>query len=414
MNFNESVSLLASSFKTWYRQTYNKEFVLLHHGHKCPLSVLIAQGRYSRVYRLTGYAYKHIQINSKNYYEDCQNSLRELIFYNCLNHPNIMKTIKSQIVMQHGTFKRIIHQMNYIDKCLDKYICSDLNDVKRIMSSIIKGLNYLHTNHIVHGDIKPANILLSDTNVWITDFTLSTFEGRGQQMAFGTLFWRSPECALEVDYKSYSDIWSLGIIMLDLIYRSSFMETQLHVLDNKDLLHKLGRILDEPSDDYQYKNLFARDETKIPLINRELTIHMTDEEMEQVTDFILKCLKWNPLERPTTEELLKHSLFKPIVLKVSVPNINNVPVIIWKNIDDKEYIKSLLPKTFEKELLYITRLLLDQVPVYEAVSLAIKFSSFIWCGEYKTSLEFESEIYMIFYLLRQHLPLEYTEFFDNT
>ena len=89
----------------------------------------------------------------------------------------------------------------------------------KITVSVIKGLNYLKDNlNIMHRDIKPANILVnSDGQVKLTDFGVS-----GQlidsiaQSFIGTRHYMSPERLTGDPYTVQSDIWSLGLTLVEL------------------------------------------------------------------------------------------------------------------------------------------------------------------------------------------------------
>lgn len=90
-------------------------------------------------------------------------------------------------------------------------------EVKCIIKQLLEGVNYLHTNKILHRDIKSANILINDEGeVKLADFGL----GRKIKMEniftykVVTLWYRAPE--LLWGCKTYSDridIWSLGCVV---------------------------------------------------------------------------------------------------------------------------------------------------------------------------------------------------------
>lgn len=92
-----------------------------------------------------------------------------------------------------------------------------------IIKGISKGLNYLHRNRIVHSDLKPANILLDyDMVPKIADFGLSRCfdENKSQTItaqAAGTLGYMAPELLHDRRITFKSDIYSLGIIILEIL-----------------------------------------------------------------------------------------------------------------------------------------------------------------------------------------------------
>ncbi|XP_066337799.1 cysteine-rich receptor-like protein kinase 41 [Miscanthus floridulus] len=91
-----------------------------------------------------------------------------------------------------------------------------------IIVGICKGLLYLHKEKdVVHMDLKPANILLDDLMVpKITDFGLSRLDNNSQAATtsrFMTPVYCSPEYFHEGKWSSKSDIYSLGVLVIELV-----------------------------------------------------------------------------------------------------------------------------------------------------------------------------------------------------
>ncbi|MBF0715730.1 Stk1 family PASTA domain-containing Ser/Thr kinase [Gemelliphila palaticanis] len=97
-----------------------------------------------------------------------------------------------------------------------------LETIVYIMKQISDGLFHAHKNGIVHRDIKPQNILLtSDLKCKITDFGISRAYGdttltQTNQM-LGTVYYLSPEQARGNMATAQSDIYSLGIMMFEML-----------------------------------------------------------------------------------------------------------------------------------------------------------------------------------------------------
>lgn len=85
---------------------------------------------------------------------------------------------------------------------------------------ICLGLRYLHSNKILHRDIKTINMFLTkDDKVKIGDLGVAKLLNQTQNMAHtivGTPYYLSPELCQEKPYNHKSDIWSLGCVLYEL------------------------------------------------------------------------------------------------------------------------------------------------------------------------------------------------------
>ncbi len=147
--------------------------------------------------------------------------LREAKATSRLNHPNIL-TVYS--VEQHDGRDYIV--MEYIDGYpLDEF-CKmhelPLRDLLGLTLQIGEGLLKAHESGIVHRDIKPTNILIdADRRARLLDFGLATFAGAVRLTqagsTLGTAAYMSPEQAMSRDCDHRSDLFSLGVVLYEMI-----------------------------------------------------------------------------------------------------------------------------------------------------------------------------------------------------
>jgi len=89
-----------------------------------------------------------------------------------------------------------------------------------LMSQILAGMAQVHAAGLVHGDIKPANILLSTTGIpRVTDFGISrrAVAAQSDPVPGGTLRYMAPECFTEARSDYRSDVFALGLLFQEML-----------------------------------------------------------------------------------------------------------------------------------------------------------------------------------------------------
>jgi serine/threonine protein kinase len=168
--------------------------------------------------------------------------------------------------------------------------------------ALVNGLDFCHEKRIVHRDIKPSNILLRNGEVKLCDFGLSKklYESDLAVSKVGTIAYWPPERFLhsEMGYDTSTDIWSLGITLLELIFGYlpyEWLNENLNLvnLQNQILNMSMDKFYDtfysdmrvKGPDDRDLLNAFAS-ETIIPEYQRAKLIPSMPEYKQKE----LKCI----------------------------------------------------------------------------------------------------------------------------
>lgn len=86
-----------------------------------------------------------------------------------------------------------------------------------IIRNILEGLHELHSQRIIHTDIKPENILFKNNIAKIADFNTAEWEYTCDNNMVGTRYYRAPEVILGLNITTAYDIWSVGCLLFELI-----------------------------------------------------------------------------------------------------------------------------------------------------------------------------------------------------
>lgn len=187
---------------------------------------------------------------------------------------------------------------------------------RKLFREIVEAMAFIHSQGIFHRDLKPGNILVTEEGIpKIADFGLS----RSFQLPIGkythevgSLFYRAPELLLGAEeYSTALDIWSLGCIFFEIFTGNILFQSDSEI----DQLYRIFRVLGTVNEERwpgvtklrYYKDTFPKwNPIDLSTICSGLTMNGID--------LLKKMLKYSPIERISSREILKHPFLKKKVL----------------------------------------------------------------------------------------------------
>jgi len=250
------------------------------------------------------YAVKFIEINE----DDGENLQNEIDILKATHecdfivhyHGAYLKENYLMIVMEYCDGGSVLDLVNVLNTGLKE------KEIAAICSHCLRGLQYMHSHRIIHRDIKAGNVLLSnDGRAKLADFGVSTkllTSVQKHRTVVGSPYWMSPEVivapngASGYDYKA--DIWSLGI-------------SAIEMAESKPPHYDINPL----------RVIFVIPNRAPPVLKEP------SKWSQEFCDFITMCLKKNPLDRPTAEQLLRH----PFILQVKDQETEIISGLITEN-----------------------------------------------------------------------------------
>ncbi|CAJ1345860.1 unnamed protein product [Effrenium voratum] len=207
--------------------------------------------------------------------------------------PNIIQVLDAEVVPE----RLLIHiVMEEGEMDLGRLLLSEadmsLGDVQALWRQMLEAVQVVHQERVVHSDLKPGNFLLVDQRLKLIDFGIakriaSNTTNISRESSVGTISYMAPEAVKQgaVKIGRPSDVWSLGIILYQMVYmRAPFAHL--------DPMQRLFALTDpNVSVEFPEKHRFE---------------NHSPAAKDSLLDVLQRCLQREPSKRPTIPELLEH------------------------------------------------------------------------------------------------------------
>ena len=263
-------------------------------------------------------AIKKIKVQKE--YKDglAPDAVRELKHLQELHHPNIISLLsvfssKDQnlnLVLEYlplGDLEMLIRDVDRV-----RY---GAGDIKAWMGMLTRAVWFCHDNFVLHRDIKPNNLLIAaDGEVKLADFGLArSFADPGYGMTANviTRWYRPPELLFNArHYSGAVDIWSVGLVLAELIIRAPFLPGNSEVDQIGLICKSIGTPTEENWPGVSSLAGYTVPSEIVPAWDKSAYMARFGAVGGEGVDLLVKTLVLDPKNRITAREMLEHKWWK--------------------------------------------------------------------------------------------------------
>jgi len=229
----------------------------------------------------------------------------------CSKHPNVVDLL-TVAVSDSGVFLAMPLVGKDLAAILDDPKAQRLSEpqVKTWLRQLLRALNFCHEHYLIHRDVKPSNLLISNDGVLkLADFGLSRHIYDGQRCTLNvvSLWYRAPELLMQRNFSLYSfgiDLWAVGCVFAELLQGAPLIPGK----NENDQMEKMIRCMGQPP-------LALFSDSHIP---EKKQIDSTGSFWDRFADLsddglllMARLLEYDHRKRLTASQALEFEYFKP-------------------------------------------------------------------------------------------------------
>ena len=287
-------------------------------------------------------------------------------------HPNLLQIFNLFIDTFSGKLHIAMEAMNQnLYQFLQKNERRPLADsvVKSLLAQLLSAIRHIHAHGYFHRDVKPENILVTSSRAYygkeacpellkrdafvlkLCDYGLARHTSNMKELTqyVSTRWYRAPEILLRL--KNYSfpiDIWAFASVAVEVMtYRPLFAG-----LNETDQLWQILKELGNPSltdrcdedlggEWLEGVELAQKLGFSLPYVTPNSIFNIVDSHKKELASIVKLCLMWDPLKRPTANQLARLSYFSNDVLGVEA----NQPNLSELSLKDSEVAVDAIPNS---------------------------------------------------------------------
>jgi dual specificity tyrosine-phosphorylation-regulated kinase 2/3/4 len=297
-----------------------------HLDYRYEIRKLLGRGSFGQVVECFDHKRKvliaiKVVTNASKFRKQSKVEVAILEFLNCSSQSeNIVRmkacfSFRSHICIVQELLSSNLYQLSKLNK--NKGFTLPL--VKRFTEQLVSMLAVLSSYRLVHCDLKPENVLLSEGSrslIKVVDFGSSCYEAETIYTYIQSRYYRAPEVILGLPYGCPIDMWSLGCFIIELIngiplFIGDCEADQLlaimevfglppqEVLAASPRFHYFFTTFTEPIIRPNRKGILRQPGKH----NLDSVVKTTDR---RVLDFISRCLDWSPTTRLNPQQAIEH------------------------------------------------------------------------------------------------------------